>query len=112
VIIARGEKVVDGSVAEVKAGFGSRHIALSFGAGKEAAERIMADRSLVATADDYGASAEVAMAEGVDAQLLLHALVGAQVELKRFEVVEPSLQSIFIAKVGDAGVAPAIVEDA
>ena len=30
VIIARGEKVVDGTVNEVKAGFGERHIALTF----------------------------------------------------------------------------------
>ena len=44
VIIARGEKVVDGSVTEVKAGFGERHIALTFLRGKEAAERILADR--------------------------------------------------------------------
>jgi ABC-2 type transport system ATP-binding protein len=112
VIIARGQKVVDGTVAEVKSGFGTRHIALSFGEGKEAAERVMADRALVATVDDYGASAEVSLAAGVDAQLLLRTLVDAGVELKRFEVVEPSLQSIFIAKVGDAGVVPANAEAA
>ncbi|HEY4320522.1 MAG TPA: ATP-binding cassette domain-containing protein [Gemmatimonadales bacterium] len=112
VIIARGEKVVDGTVAEVKAGFGARHIALSFGEGKEAAERIMADRELIATADDYGASAEVEMAAGIKPQQLLQTLVHAGVELTRFEIVEPSLQSIFIAKVGDAGTVPANAEAA
>ena len=45
VIIARGEKVVDGTVSEVKAGFGERHIALTFSRGKETAERILGDRS-------------------------------------------------------------------
>jgi len=112
VIIARGEKVVDGSISEVKAGFGTRNIALSFGAGKEAAERILADRTLVAKADDYGASAEVSMAEGVSPQVLLAALVGAGVTLTRFEVVEPSLQAIFIAKVGNASVVPTSAEAA
>lgn len=112
VIIARGEKVVDGTVAEVKAGFGSRHIALSFLSGKEAAERIMADRTLVESVDDYGAAAELAMVPGVKPQQLLVALVNAQVELSRFEVVEPSLQSIFIAKVGNAAIAPANAEAA
>ena len=112
VIIARGEKVVDGTVSAVKAGFGKRNIALTFGGGKEAAERILADRTLVAKVDDYGASAEVALAEGVEAQALLVALIGAGVALTRFEVVEPSLQAIFIAKVGNAGVAPANAEAA
>lgn len=112
VIIARGEKVVDGSVSEVKAGFGERHIALTFLRGKEAAERILADRTLIEKVDDYGASAEVSMATGVDPQRLLGALVNADVGLSRFEVVEPSLQSIFIAKVGDATHVPANAEAA
>lgn len=107
VIIARGEKVVDGTVSEVKAGFGERHIALNFSRGKETAERILRDRQLVAKVDDYGASAEVLMAAGIDPQRLLAALVAAEVGLNRFEVVEPSLQSIFIAKVGNAAEVPA-----
>jgi len=112
VIIARGEKVVDGAVTEVKAGFGDRNIALTFVSGKEAAERILADRAMVAKCDDYGASAEVSMVAGVNPQSLLAALVGAGVGLSRFEVIEPSLQAIFIAKVGNAGVAPANAEAA
>ena len=112
VIIARGEKVVDGTVNEVKAGFGDRNIALTFVSGKEAAERVLADRALIAKCDDYGASAEVSMADGVNPQALLTALVGAGVGLTRFEVIEPSLQAIFIAKVGNAGVAPANAEAA
>ncbi len=102
VIIARGEKVVDGTVSDVKAGFGDRPIALTFGDGREAAARILADRAMIAKVDDYGASAEVVLAPGVATGALLRALVQAGVDLTRFEVVEPSLQSIFIAKVGNA----------
>jgi ABC-2 type transport system ATP-binding protein len=58
------------------------------------------DRALVAKVDDYGASAEVELAEGAAGDALLEALVRAGTGLSRFEVVEPSLQSIFIAKVG------------
>ncbi len=112
VIIARGEKVVDGTVTDVKAGFGNRNIALTFSSGKEAAERVMADRALTAKVDDYGASAEVSLADGATSQQLLIALVNAGVGLARFEVVEPSLQAIFIAKVGNAGVVPANAEAA
>lgn len=100
VIVARGRKVVDGAVSEVKAEFGGNHVALGFSHGKEHATPILADRTLVAKLDDYAASAEVEMAEDADPEQLLQRLVEAGVGLRRFEVVEASLQSIFIAKVG------------
>ena len=106
VIIARGKKVVDGAVADVKREFGGRHVALTFAHSKERASRVLIDRRLVGKIDDYGATAEVEMAQGADPGELLKALVREDVGLSRFEVVEPSLQSIFIAKVGDAAVAP------
>ncbi len=105
VIIARGEKVVDGTLQEIKAGFGGRHIALGFTHDREKAERVLADRRLVASIDDYGASADLQMADGADPEGLLHALIREGVGLSRFEIVEPSLQAIFIAKVGNAAVA-------
>ena len=106
VIIARGQKIVDGSMAQVKNEFGGRHVALGFSRDKEKAVRVLGDRRLVAKVDDYGATAEVELAATGDAEELLGALVREGVGLKRFEVVEPSLQSIFIAKVGsDAAVA-------
>ncbi len=112
VIIARGEKVVDGPLAQVKAAFGGRHVGLSFTRDRERAEAIFADRYLVARVDDYGQSADVAMAEHANPEALLLALVRAGVGLSRFEVIEPSLQSIFIATVGDAATAVARPEDA
>jgi len=108
VIIARGRKLVDGSLPQVKQEFGGRHIALTFTRDADKAMRILADRTLVEKADDYGASAEVQLAPGADPDRLLKTLVHEDVGLARFEVVEPSLQAIFIAKVGaDAATAPA-----
>ncbi|HEY4100549.1 MAG TPA: ATP-binding cassette domain-containing protein [Gemmatimonadales bacterium] len=113
VIIARGEKVVDGAVSEVKAGFGFRNVALRYSSDAAKAVPVLADRSLVARADEYGNAAEVELAPGTDPQRLLHALVQSGVGLGRFEVVEPSLEAIFIAKVGDgAAVVPARAEAA
>jgi len=105
-IIARGEKIVDGALSDVKREFGQRHVALSFHRNGEAAGRVLLDRKLVSRVDDYGASAEVELAGGAESDALLHALIGAGVGLSRFEVVEPSLQSIFIAKVGQAAATP------
>ncbi|HEY3934471.1 MAG TPA: ATP-binding cassette domain-containing protein [Gemmatimonadales bacterium] len=112
VIIARGEKVVDGSVSEVKASYGMRNVALRYSADAAKAASILADRRLVARADEYGATAEIEMAPDADPQQLLEALVRGGVGLGRFEVVEPSLQAIFIAKVGEAAVVPAKAEAA
>jgi ABC-2 type transport system ATP-binding protein len=108
VIISRGRKVVDGSLAEVKRDFGGRHVALTFTRNADRAARVLADRSLVAKVDDYGATAEVELAAPGDPDRLLHTLIQEEVGLARFEVVEASLQSIFIAKVGvEAATAPA-----
>jgi ABC-2 type transport system ATP-binding protein len=113
VIISRGQKVVDGTLAEVKREDGGRHVAVAFHRDAAQAARVLADRSLVAKADDYGASAELELAPGADPDRLLEALVQSGAGVSRFEVVEPSLQSIFIAKVGrDAAVAAAIEEGA
>ena len=107
-IIARGEKVVDGRIADIKAEGGTRHVYLSFAHDGAKAGPVLADRSLVARADDSGATAEVELAIGANPDRLLRALVDAGVGLSRFEVDEPSLQSIFIAKVGQqAAIAPA-----
>ncbi len=107
VIIARGEKVVDGTLSQVKREFGGRHIALTFTRNDERASPVLRDGRLVAKFDDYGGSAEVELASTGDPDELLRALVRADVGLKRFEVVEPSLHAIFVAKVGPEAVTAA-----
>lgn len=106
VIVARGEKVVDGPLAQVKRDFGKSQVALTFTSNAATAHRLLQDRALVLRADDLGATAEVELAAGVKAETLLRALVMADVGLSRFEVVDPSLESIFIAKVGPDAARP------
>jgi len=109
VIISRGQKVVDGTMAEIKREAGGQHVALAFHRDAGKATRVLQDRNLVAKADDYGASAELELATGADPDRLLQALVLSGAGISRFEIVEPSLESIFIAKVGkDAAVAAAV----
>jgi len=77
------------------------------------ATAIIQDRSLFTSVDDYGGSAEAEMAPGIDPDNVLRSLVDAGVGLSRFEIVEPSLQKIFIAKVGaEAATAVREVDDA
>ena len=107
VIIAQGEKRVDGTLAEIKRDFGGRHVALSFTRNADRAARVVADRTLVSKAADFGATAEVELAQGETGDRLLEALVREGVGLSRFQVMEASLQSIFEAKVGVEGARPA-----
>lgn len=109
-IIARGEKVLDGVLSQIKREFGHNHVALTFTRNASAARPVLADRSLVARVDDAGGSAEVELAPNADPEKLLRGLVNADVGLSRFEVVEPSLQSIFIAKVGAEAAHPVASE--
>ncbi len=100
VIVARGEKVLDGAVADIKREAGSRHVRLTFARGRERGRRVLEDRHLVAEVHDHGPTAEVELAEGADGPRLLDALIGAGAGLSHFAVVEPSLESIFISRVG------------
>jgi ABC-2 type transport system ATP-binding protein len=106
-IIARGEKVLDGPVAQVKAEHGTRNVALVLqdGAGRPGATRVLRDPTLVSRVDDSNRAFEVELAPGADAQRLLRQLVDGGAVIERFELVHPSLHQIFLQRVGAADVA-------
>ncbi|MBL8986859.1 MAG: ATP-binding cassette domain-containing protein [Gemmatimonadetes bacterium] len=111
VIIAHGEKRVDGSLAQIKRDFGGQHVALAYTRNAERAARVLQDRTLVAKVTDFGATAEVELAAGETGDRLLETLVREGVGLSRFQVMEASLQSIFEAKVGAEGARPTAVRE-
>ncbi len=107
-IIARGEKVLDGTLSEVKRTRGGRNVVVAVERGVASLDGVLRDRSMVAKADNYGQYAEVELAEGADPQRLLQAVIGTGARLVRFEITEPSLHKIFIDAVGpDAAAASA-----
>ena len=57
-IIARGEKVVDGPLSEVKRGHGGRHVVVAIEGGLAGVGNVLSDPALVAHADNYGQYAE------------------------------------------------------
>ena len=102
-IVARGEKVLDGSMAAVRAEHGGRHVALALdGPGLDGVADVLRDRQLVARVDDSNRSFEIEMADGADPQLLLRRLVERGAAIRRFELVQPSLHQIFLQRVGAA----------
>jgi ABC-2 type transport system ATP-binding protein len=104
-IIARGQKVLDGSVADVKMSHGGRHVAVVLSNGTPAGvPDILRDRALVARCDDSNRMLEIELAPNASPQELLARLIGAGASIERFELVRPSLHRIFLDRVGGSGV--------
>lgn len=104
-IIANGTKVLDGSIADVKAQAGRRNIALSLSGGAHnGVGEVLKDRQLVSKVDDNNNFFELELAPNADAQVLLRRLVDAGASIERFELVQPSLHQIFLQRVGAVGV--------
>lgn len=99
-IIARGKKLVDDSLTQVKAAYGGRHLIVAFDGSQGEAETVFADKRLVAGLQDFGPYAEVELAPGADAQEILKSLVRSGARLSRFELAAPSLHKIFVDLVG------------
>ena len=111
-IVARGRKVLDGTLSEVKHVHGGTHVAVAFEDGADTAAALAGVSRLVAKADDYGVYAELALRDGVDPQSLLEQLMRSGARLRRFERVEPSLHRIFLDKAGPDAVAESQQEPA
>jgi ABC-2 type transport system ATP-binding protein len=110
-IIARGEKVLDGQVTDVRSSSGRRSVALAlagdngtYAARENGVGHVLGDPKLVRHFDDNNRYFEIELAPGADAQELLHKLIEAGARIERFELVLPSLHQIFIERVGATGV--------
>jgi ABC-2 type transport system ATP-binding protein len=104
-IIARGTKVLDGSVAKVKEENAGRTIALAIdGGASTAVQAILRDKALVERADDHNRYLEIELAAGADSQVLLKRVIETGAAISRFERVQPSLHQIFLQRVGATGV--------
>jgi len=98
-LIDRGVKLLDGAVADVKRRHGRNTVVLAF-EGDGGFLRSLPD---VERVRDSGRYVEIQLAAQGDPQRLLHEAAG-RLRLSRFELVEPSLHDIFVARVtGRAG---------
>ena len=98
-LINRSRKILEGSLREVKKGFGRHAVALR----AEGIDGLLDDPVLISSVKPYGDHVEVVLAEGADAQQLLERLVAHGARISRFEQIESSLHDIFIAKVDEQG---------
>ena len=101
-IIARGRKVLDGRLGDVKTQHGGTHVAVAYDDSAQGGAGMRIAAPFVTAADDSGVFAELTLRDGTDPQQLLEALVQGGVRLRRFERIEPSLHRIFLDKAGAA----------
>ena len=93
-LINKGEAVLSGRVREIKSRYERNHIIVEFEGSAD-----FLKSSEIAEAKNFSGHAEIRLKEHGDAQKLLReASAGARIY--RFEMVEPSLEEIFIQTVG------------
>ena len=93
-LINQGEAVLSGRVREIKSRYERNHIIVEF----EGSDGFLKSAE-IAEAKNFSGHAEIRLREHGDAQKLLHE-ASAVATIFRFEMVEPSLEEIFIQTVG------------
>ncbi len=95
-LINHGRVVLNGSVRDVKKRYGNNSVHLEY----EGDGSFLRSLSGVKNAMMYENSAELQLSDGFNVQQLLPQII-SKLELRKFELREPSLQSIFIQTVGE-----------
>ena len=94
-MIYRGKKVLDGTLASIRDRYGNDTIRVSAAGGIE----LLAGLPGVEKVRDFGQVQELRMERGCDPQQVLRALV-ARTRIDSFAVAQPSLQDIFVRIAG------------
>jgi ABC-2 type transport system ATP-binding protein len=95
-LINKAEKVLEGNLSSIKKDYGKNTIILDY----DGDGGFITEFPEVENIDDYGKFMEIRLKEKSLPQGLLKKLVG-KISINKFEVKEPTLNAIFIEKVGD-----------
>jgi ABC-2 type transport system ATP-binding protein len=96
-VISGGKQVLAGGMREIKQRYPNNRVKIEF----DGSDSFLKHAS-VASAKNWGNHAEITLKDGDDAQALLAAAIKVA-KIRRFEVSEPTLEQIFIEKVGAGG---------
>lgn len=97
-LLNRSRKVLEGRIRDIKESFGRNSVALRVEGGEDVLQNV----ALVSKVERHSDEIEVVLASGANAQDLLKALIAAEATVTKFELIEPSLNDIFIQKIGEA----------
>src|SRR4026209_2953148 len=94
-LLNRSKKIMVGRLRDIKESFGGNSVALRLNGGDE----VLGDPSLVSKVARHSDSIEALLTPGADPQDLLRRLLTSGAVVTKFEMIEPSLNDIFIQKV-------------
>jgi ABC-2 type transport system ATP-binding protein len=94
-LINRGQAVLSGGMREVKSRYERNRVIIDF-----EGDNAFLQHPAIAEYKDYAGHVEIQLHPHADAQSLLHA-AAAKATIYKFELVEPSLEEIFIKTVGE-----------
>lgn len=97
-MVFRGRKVLDGTLAEIQAQYGSDTIRVTAGGGAA----LLRDLPGIESVRDLGKVQELRLSRGCDAQETLRALV-ERTRVESFTIAKPSLDDIFVRIAGPEG---------
>jgi ABC-2 type transport system ATP-binding protein len=95
VLVHRGRVVLDGSLEHVRGSFGKNTLHIDY----EGDGGFLRQLPGVQRASIVNNAAELSLADGTDPQSILEASIG-RLRIRKFELATPSLEEIFIEKVG------------
>jgi len=93
-LINHGRAVLEGDLGQIKSNYGHCSVQIKY----DGDAGFLQEPRLVQSSNDYGNYVEVRLAPGADTQELLQ-LACSKARLDRFEVMQPSLEEIFIEAV-------------
>jgi ABC-2 type transport system ATP-binding protein len=92
-LIHNGHVVLSGAMREIKSRYPANRVAINF-----EGDASFLNHSSIESAKNYSGRAEIKLRDGADPQTLLAAAL-TKARITRFEVMEPTLEEIFIEKV-------------
>ncbi|HKS25297.1 MAG TPA: ATP-binding cassette domain-containing protein [Thermoanaerobaculia bacterium] len=95
VLVHEGKVVLDGSLEQVRQSVGKNTLHIEY----EGSGDFLRDLPDVTRASIVNNAAELSLSDGADPQKILQASIG-RLRIRKFEVAAPSLEEIFIEKVG------------
>jgi ABC-2 type transport system ATP-binding protein len=96
-LLNRSQKVLEGSIRDVKKSFGRNAVALRL----EGTNGSLATSDLISNIEHHSDELEVLLMPGANPQDLLKQLISSGATVTKFEMIEPSLNDIFIQKVSE-----------
>jgi ABC-2 type transport system ATP-binding protein len=96
-LMNKGQKLLDGDLKAIKKSYGNNTVRMEFDGDPD----FLRLPEIIERTNSYGEMVDITLRPGADAQQILRSAVERGVQVRRFELIEPPLDDIFIEKVSE-----------